>query len=102
MPLRFSIGIGSLGEEILILLKGLENFLKPKREKNFRYFERDRRIKSQNYSIEIWVRMTDRVFRLLEFIQGFINDRRVVDPSENKGFYVIKFIQEIRRIKANM
>ena len=28
--------------------------------------------------------MTDRVFRLLEFIQGFMNDRRVVAVRENK------------------
>ena len=33
MPLRFSIGIGSLGEENLILLTGLKETLKPKRER---------------------------------------------------------------------
>ena len=33
MPLRFSIGIGSLGDENLILLTGLKETLKPKRER---------------------------------------------------------------------
>ena len=33
MPLRFSIGIGSLGEENLILLISLKETLKPKRER---------------------------------------------------------------------
>ena len=46
--------------------------------------------------------MTDRLFRLLEFSQGFIDDRRVVAPRESKRFSVIKFIGEIRRIRANM
>ena len=32
MPLRFSIGIGSLGGENLILFTGLKETLKPKRE----------------------------------------------------------------------
>ena len=32
MPLRFSIGIGSLGDENLILLTGLKETLKPKCE----------------------------------------------------------------------
>ena len=32
MPLRFSIGIGSLGEEKLILFTSLKETLKPKRE----------------------------------------------------------------------
>ena len=59
MSLRFSIGLGSLGEENLILLTGLKETLKPKREKIFRHFERDRRIKQQNYIIETWVRMIE-------------------------------------------
>ena len=33
MPLRFSIGIGSLGEENSILLTGLKVALKPKHER---------------------------------------------------------------------
>ena len=33
MPLRFPIGIGSLGDENLILLTGLKETLKPKRER---------------------------------------------------------------------
>ena len=33
MPLRFSIGIGSLGEENLILLTGQKETLKAKRER---------------------------------------------------------------------
>ena len=33
MPLRFSIGIESLGEENLFLLTGLKETLKPKRER---------------------------------------------------------------------
>ena len=53
---------------------------------DFRDFERDRRIKRQKNKIETWVRMTDRVFRLLEFSQGFINDRRVVAPRESERF----------------
>ena len=32
MPLRFSMGIGSLGDENLILLTGLKETLKQKRE----------------------------------------------------------------------
>ena len=36
----------------------------------------------QNYNIEPWARMTDRMFRLLEFIQGFISDREVVALRE--------------------
>ena len=44
----------------------------------------------------------DRVFRLLEFIQGFINDRRVVAPRESKRFKVIKLYGKIRRVRANM
>ena len=46
--------------------------------------------------------MAYRVFRLLELMQNFINDRRVVTPRESKRFQVIKFIGEIRRIRANM
>ena len=33
MPFRFSMGIGSLGDENLILLTGLKETLKPKRER---------------------------------------------------------------------
>ena len=33
MPLQFSIGIGSLGDENLILLTGLKETLKPKHER---------------------------------------------------------------------
>ena len=33
MPLRFSMEIGSLGDENLILLTGLKETLKPKRER---------------------------------------------------------------------
>ena len=33
MPLRFSIGIGSLGDETLILLTGLKETLQPKHER---------------------------------------------------------------------
>ena len=33
MPLRLSIGVGSLGEENLILLTGLKKTLKPKSER---------------------------------------------------------------------
>ena len=33
MPRRFSIGIGSLGDENLILLTGLKETLKPKRKR---------------------------------------------------------------------
>ena len=54
--------------------------------KNFRGFERNCRIKTQNSRIETWVTMTDRMFRLLEFIQGFINDRSFVAPRESKIF----------------
>ena len=37
----------------------------------------------------------DRVFRLFEFIQGFMNDKTVVAPRESKKFYVNMFIAEI-------
>ena len=73
-----------------------------KKCKNYRDFKRDRRIKRQNEKIASWVKMTDKVFRLLEFRQGFISDRRVVAPRESKRFSVIKFIGEIRRNRANM
>ena len=46
--------------------------------------------------------MTDRAFRLLEFDQGFINERRVIVPRESNIFQVFKFIGELRRIKANL
>ena len=38
MPLRFSIGIGSLGDENLILLTGLKETLKPKPTKSLKSF----------------------------------------------------------------
>ena len=49
MPHWFSIGIGSLGEETLILLTGLKEILKSKNEKILKHFERDQRIKMSEY-----------------------------------------------------
>ena len=51
---------------------------------DFRDFKRERRIKRRKDRIVTWVRMTDRLFKLLEFIQDFINDRKVVAPRESK------------------
>ena len=67
-----------------------------KTPKHLRSFERIKieRIKMQNYRIEVWVRTTNRVFRLFEFIQGFIIDRRFVASREIKRFQVIKFLRE--------
>ena len=45
MPLRFSIGIGSLGDENLILLTSLKENFETKIWKEFRDFERDWKIK---------------------------------------------------------
>ena len=46
--------------------------------------------------------MTDRTFRILKFIQEFINDRSVVAARESKIFSVIESIGEVRRIRANV
>ena len=86
MPLRFSMGIGSLGDANLILLTGLKETFNPKRERILEILKEIKKIKRQNYRTDAWVKMTDRVFRLLEFSQGFISDRRVVDPKESKRF----------------
>ena len=48
MPLRVSIGIGSLGEEKLILLTGLKESLKPKRERILKILK-DLTLSSPNY-----------------------------------------------------
>ena len=50
--------------------------------KDFRDFVRDWRIKRQNNRIETWIRMIERVVRVLEFVQNFFNDRNVVAPRE--------------------
>ena len=68
------------------MLTDLKETLKLKRERILEILKEERRIKRQNYRIVTWVRMTDRLFRLLEFIQGFINDRRVVALRESKRF----------------
>ena len=63
------IRIGSLGEENLILLPGLNiGDFKAKSRKGFRDFEKNLRMKRQNERIETWIRMADRSFRL-EFVQ---------------------------------
>ena len=49
-----------------------------------RDFERDRRVKRQNYRIKIWVTMADTLFRLLKCIQGFNNDTKVVAPDRKQ------------------
>ena len=43
--------------------------------------------------------MTNRVFRLLKFVQSFVNDRKVVLKEIAKDF---KFIGDIIRIRADV
>ena len=43
----------------------------------------------------MWVRMTDRMFRIFEFVQDYINDTKVIAPKKSKRFYVIKSIEVI-------
>ena len=86
MPLRFSIGVGSLGEEKINFVDRSKRDFETKTWENFSDFETNRRIERQNYKIETRVRKADRVCRILEFNQGFINDRKVVAPRESKRF----------------
>ena len=46
--------------------------------------------------------MTNRAFRHLKFVQNFINDREIVPSRKNERFNVIKFLGEIRKIRANV
>ena len=55
MSLRFSIGIGSLEEENLILLTGLKETLKPKRERIFEILKETNILpRSVRYADTIW------------------------------------------------
>ena len=66
MPLRYSIGIESLGDENLILLTSLKETLKPKRGRILDTLTEIEEKKRKKYRIETLVRVTDRVFTLLE------------------------------------
>ena len=76
--------------------------MKPNPERIYRDFESDRRIKRKNDMIKKRVRLTNRALRFLVFVQGFIDVRRVITSRMSKRFQVIKFIGEVRRIRANV
>ena len=52
--------------------------------------------------METWVRMTDRACMLLESVQGFSNDERVVASRTSMRFQVVKFTGKTRKIRANI
>ena len=64
MPLWFLEGIGSLGEVNLILLTGLNNALQPNNGRILEILKEMEELKG--------------AFRLLNFFQGSINDKRIV------------------------
>ena len=53
-----------------------------KSSKRFKYFERDRRIKTVNDTVEIRMIVTNKTFRLLKIVQGFIHDVKVEKNQE--------------------
>ena len=59
-----------------------EDFVKSR--KRFTDNVKDGRIKRKNDTIQ--ARETNRMFRLLKFVQGFINDKRVVPSRKNKRY----------------
>ena len=74
--LWFSVGIGILQENNLILLTRFKDILKPNHERVLKILK-ETRIKKQNDRIETEVRLPNRMFRLLKLVESFTNDRIV-------------------------
>ena len=63
-----------------------EGNLEAKLWKYIRDFQSDKSIKKKNDRMETWIRMNEREFRQLKFVQTFIRDRRVEASRKNKVF----------------
>ena len=81
-------GTGSFGEDNLILFTGLKESLKPNCERILEIL-REMAIRMQNDRNETKVTVTNRVFRIFNFVQDFIKIERVYHKEKARYIKII-------------